>query len=173
MNFLNLIWLIPLFPAAGFVINGLFGKRMHKTVVGIIGAGAVLISFIFSAGAVYQLIQLEPNIARSRSSSMNGSRWAGAYEERRTGELLGRLGISARSAVVGDDPGRYGYRFSDSRLFHRLHARRGRLLSFLRLSEPLHVLDAHAGPRKQLPDDVHRLGRCGPLLVFADRVLLS
>ena len=60
MNFLNLIWLIPLFPAAGFVINGLLGKRMHKTVVGIIGAGAVLVSFIFSAGAVYQLIQLEP-----------------------------------------------------------------------------------------------------------------
>jgi len=30
MDFLNLIWLIPLFPAAGFVINGLFGKRMSK-----------------------------------------------------------------------------------------------------------------------------------------------
>ena len=33
MNFLDLIWLIPLFPAAGFVINGLFGKRMPKTAV--------------------------------------------------------------------------------------------------------------------------------------------
>src|SRR5437867_10007148 len=60
MTFLNLIWLIPLFPAAGFVINGLLGKRMHKTVVGIIGCGAVLLSFIVSAGAVLQLIQLEP-----------------------------------------------------------------------------------------------------------------
>jgi len=60
MDFLNLIWLIPLFPAAGFVINGLFGKRMSKTVVGIIASGAVLISFIFAAGAVFQLIQLDP-----------------------------------------------------------------------------------------------------------------
>jgi NADH-quinone oxidoreductase subunit L len=60
MNFLNLIWLIPLFPAAGFVINGLLGKRMHKSVVGIIASGAVLLSFIISAGAVFQLIQMEP-----------------------------------------------------------------------------------------------------------------
>jgi len=58
MNFLDLIWLIPLFPAAGFIINGLFGKRMPKAAVGVIAAGAVLIAFIFAAGAVYQLTQL-------------------------------------------------------------------------------------------------------------------
>src|SRR3989442_15692786 len=58
MNFQDLIWLIPLFPAAGFVINGLFGKRMSKTMVGVIACGLVFISFIFSAGAVYQLLQL-------------------------------------------------------------------------------------------------------------------
>ena len=58
MNFLDLIWMIPLFPAAGFVINGLFGKRMPKTVVGVIACGAVLLSFIFAAGAVFQLVQL-------------------------------------------------------------------------------------------------------------------
>src|SRR5215510_14323851 len=58
MNFLDLIWLIPLFPAAGFAINGLFGKRMPKAMVGTIAAGAVLLSFIFAAGAVYQLSQL-------------------------------------------------------------------------------------------------------------------
>ena len=52
MNFLDLIWLIPLFPAVGFVINGLFGKRMPKTAVGVIASGAVLLSFIFAAGAV-------------------------------------------------------------------------------------------------------------------------
>ena len=58
MNFLDLIWLIPLFPAAGFVINGLFGKRMPKAAVGTLAAGAVLIAFVFAAGAVYQLSQL-------------------------------------------------------------------------------------------------------------------
>src|SRR5437667_12371173 len=59
MDFLNLIWLIPLFPAAGFVINGLFGKRMSKTMVGVIACTLVFISFIFSAGAVFQLLQLD------------------------------------------------------------------------------------------------------------------
>src|SRR5690349_10058767 len=59
MNFLDLIWLIPLFPAAGFVINGLIGKRISKTAVGVIASGTVLLSFIFSAGAVFQLLQLE------------------------------------------------------------------------------------------------------------------
>src|SRR4029450_2288021 len=58
MNFLDLIWLIPLFPAAGFVINGLFGKRIPKASVGTLASGAVLIAFIFAAGAVYQLSQL-------------------------------------------------------------------------------------------------------------------
>src|SRR6185369_2896131 len=60
MNFLDLIWLIPLFPAAGFVINGLIGKRLPKSVIGVIASGAAFVSFIFAAGAVYQLVQLEP-----------------------------------------------------------------------------------------------------------------
>src|SRR5215510_7971429 len=66
MNFLDLIWLIPLFPAVGFVINGLFGKRLPKTAIGVIAAGAVLISFIFAAGAVTQLLQL-PSEQRSHT----------------------------------------------------------------------------------------------------------
>jgi len=64
MNFLDLIWIIPLFPAIGFVINGVFGKKMPKAAVGVIAAGAVLISFIFAVGAVYQLSQL-PSEMRS------------------------------------------------------------------------------------------------------------
>src|SRR6516162_11660848 len=60
MDFLNLIWLIPLFPAAGFVINGLFGKRMSKTIVGFIACAMVFISFVIAAGAVFQLLQLDP-----------------------------------------------------------------------------------------------------------------
>src|SRR5437763_292298 len=58
MNFLDLIWAIPPFPAAGFAINGIIGKRLPKYAVATIAAGAVLISFIFAAGAVYQLRQL-------------------------------------------------------------------------------------------------------------------
>src|SRR6058998_1230911 len=75
MNFLNLIWLIPLFPAAGFVINGLVGKRMSKTMVGVIACGLVFISFIFSAGAVYQLLQLD---SAHRSHTVRLYEWINA-----------------------------------------------------------------------------------------------
>src|SRR5688572_5514423 len=58
MNFLDLIWLIPLFPAAGFISNGLFGKRMAKAAVGAIASDAVRIAFLFDGGAVVQLSEL-------------------------------------------------------------------------------------------------------------------
>src|SRR5215211_2847321 len=75
MNFLDLIWLIPLFPAAGAAINGLFGKRMSKTLVGIIACGAVLISFVFAASAVYQLAQLP---GEERSHTVKVYEWINA-----------------------------------------------------------------------------------------------
>jgi NADH-quinone oxidoreductase subunit L len=59
MDFLNLIHLIPLFPLAGFAINGLFGKRLPKPAVNVVACGSVFVSFVLSAGAVVQLIGLE------------------------------------------------------------------------------------------------------------------
>lgn len=45
---LNLIWLVPVLPLIGFLINGLFGKKISKSLVGIIGSGTVLVSFVIS-----------------------------------------------------------------------------------------------------------------------------
>lgn len=42
----KLLPLVPLFPLLGFIINGLFGKKLSKTVVGAIGSGAILASFV-------------------------------------------------------------------------------------------------------------------------------
>src|SRR5262245_25327597 len=89
MNFLDLIWLIPLFPAIGFVINGLIGKRIPKTAVGVIAAGAVLLSFIFSAGAVYQLLQHSPE---ERSHTVTLYQWINAGPAR-TGEGLASFAV--------------------------------------------------------------------------------
>src|SRR5437660_10827902 len=75
MNFLDLIWLIPLFPAAGFVINGLFGKRMSKTMVAVTACTLVFISFVFSAGAVYQLLQID---SAHRSHTVTLYEWVNA-----------------------------------------------------------------------------------------------
>ena len=44
----QLVWLVPVLPLVGFLINGLFRKSLPKSLVGIIGSGTVLISFILS-----------------------------------------------------------------------------------------------------------------------------
>lgn len=44
----QLVYLVPLFPLIGFIVNGLFRKSLPKGVSGTIGSGAVLASFIVS-----------------------------------------------------------------------------------------------------------------------------
>lgn len=46
----ELIWLVPLLPLIGFLINGLGQKSLPKSVVGIMGSGVVLASFLISCG---------------------------------------------------------------------------------------------------------------------------
>src|SRR3982751_4046528 len=45
---MNLVYLVPLFPLLGFLLNGLFRKSLSKSLVGIIGCGVILASFIIS-----------------------------------------------------------------------------------------------------------------------------
>lgn len=44
----NYIWLIPLLPFLGFIINGLGRKALPKSLISIIGPGVVFISFVLS-----------------------------------------------------------------------------------------------------------------------------
>src|ERR1019366_7028803 len=41
------LWLIPIFPLAGFLINGLFGRRFSKSLVNTVAIGSVLLSFLW------------------------------------------------------------------------------------------------------------------------------
>jgi NADH:ubiquinone oxidoreductase subunit 5 (subunit L)/multisubunit Na+/H+ antiporter MnhA subunit len=41
------LWLIPAFPLAGFLVNGLFGRRAPKMLVTLVGIGSVLLSFLW------------------------------------------------------------------------------------------------------------------------------
>src|SRR5215469_15799762 len=41
------LWLIPIFPLIGFALNGLFGRRLSKTVTNGIAVGSVLLSFLW------------------------------------------------------------------------------------------------------------------------------
>jgi NADH-quinone oxidoreductase subunit L len=56
MNNLQIVWLIPFLPLVGFLINGLFRKQLSKSLVGIIGSGVILVSFLLS---VYVFIQVK------------------------------------------------------------------------------------------------------------------
>jgi NADH-quinone oxidoreductase subunit L len=44
----KLVYLIPLFPLLGFLINGLGRRSLSKSMVGIIGSGSILASFVVS-----------------------------------------------------------------------------------------------------------------------------
>ncbi len=52
---LDLLWLIPLLPLAGFVLNGLLGARLPRGVVSLIGCGTVALSFLLSLACFNQL----------------------------------------------------------------------------------------------------------------------
>ena len=52
---IKLVALVPLFPLLGFIITGLFGKSLSKTVAGIVASGAILLSFVVSLLFFYGL----------------------------------------------------------------------------------------------------------------------
>ena len=54
------VWLIPLFPAIGFLINGFFGKCYSKKVVGWVACSALGLSFFTSILIFFELIGRPP-----------------------------------------------------------------------------------------------------------------
>jgi NADH-quinone oxidoreductase subunit L len=67
------VWLIPLFPLIGFLINGLFGKTIkQEKVIGSIGSAAVLGSFIVASMTLMKMISLP---ATERVHNVNIFTW--------------------------------------------------------------------------------------------------
>ncbi len=62
MNFLDLIWLIPLVPLFGAAVMLFFGRRLSKAAISIICPGAVGVSLLLSIAAVIQLAGLKEKI---------------------------------------------------------------------------------------------------------------
>jgi NADH-quinone oxidoreductase subunit L len=54
------VWLIPLFPAIGFLINGLFGRPLGKKVVSWVGPSVIGLSFLTSILIFLELIGRPP-----------------------------------------------------------------------------------------------------------------
>jgi len=65
---LNTLWLIPLAPLIGFLVNGLFGlwkvartgSGPKKSFVYCVACGSILISLLLSVGCFWALVQLDP-----------------------------------------------------------------------------------------------------------------
>ncbi|HEY1032573.1 MAG TPA: NADH-quinone oxidoreductase subunit L [Flavipsychrobacter sp.] len=51
----NLVWLVPLFPLIGFLINGIGWRKMPKGAGGVIGSLAILASFAVSLGIFFEV----------------------------------------------------------------------------------------------------------------------
>ncbi len=47
-NVLQIVYLIPLLPLIGFLINGLGRKHLSKPIIGVIGSGVILAAFAIS-----------------------------------------------------------------------------------------------------------------------------
>src|SRR2546425_6703208 len=55
-----MLFLIPLLPFVGSLLNASFGRRVHKPAAGAIACGAMLASFVVSLWAVVHLVALPP-----------------------------------------------------------------------------------------------------------------
>jgi len=55
------IWLIPTFPAVGFLINGFLGKKVPKAFVSWVACLALFASFVVSLTILFQFFQLPPD----------------------------------------------------------------------------------------------------------------
>ncbi|WP_207492436.1 NADH-quinone oxidoreductase subunit L [Aridibaculum aurantiacum] len=53
-TFSNLVYLVPLLPLIGFLINGLGRKSLSKSLIAIIGSGVILASFAISVGIFFE-----------------------------------------------------------------------------------------------------------------------
>jgi NADH-quinone oxidoreductase subunit L len=71
-NLLDLVWLIPVFPAAGAVVLLVFGKRIGEPKAGWIGTAMIGLSFVASAIAFFALRSLSPE---TRSNVSQGFTW--------------------------------------------------------------------------------------------------
>ena len=67
-----MLFLIPLLPLAGFLLNALLGRRVAKAVSGAVACSAIVASFAVSAAAVWTLVAMPPE---SRVITARGFAW--------------------------------------------------------------------------------------------------
>ena len=107
-----------------------------------------------------------PSRSASTATASRSTTWIPARR------LPGRRRLLRRQPDRVPADRRHDDRHARPRLLDRLHEPRPGLLAVLRLPEPVHVLDAAARPRRQLPRRVRGLGAGRPVELPADRLLV-
>ena len=160
---LNKLWLIPILPFIGFLLNGLLGKRLGNRLV---TAVALLASFGAAVAGTIAVGAVPRRLSHRRAARRPRLQLDFLRLHRR------RPRLPTRSSQRRHADGRHLGRLPHPSLLRRLHGPRARVLALLRLPEPLPLRDAGADPGQQLPPDVRRMGRRGALLLPPHRLLL-
>ena len=61
---LSLLWLVPLLPLIGAIVNGIGAGRLPRRVVSAVGVGSVGLSFVIAIGCFAELLALPPEARR-------------------------------------------------------------------------------------------------------------
>src|SRR5690349_17763195 len=61
------LWLIPTLPFAGFLLNGLLGRRLPKAVVSAVALLAPLLSFLIVVRAIFALLNAPGSLPHSEN----------------------------------------------------------------------------------------------------------
>ncbi|MFZ5434039.1 MAG: NADH-quinone oxidoreductase subunit L, partial [Calditrichota bacterium] len=72
---LNLVYLVPLFPIIGVLVNGLLMRRAGEKPIGILGSAMIGLSFLVSVGAFFQMLGMD---AASRRFELELFTWVAA-----------------------------------------------------------------------------------------------
>ncbi|MBI4618681.1 MAG: NADH-quinone oxidoreductase subunit L [Desulfobacterales bacterium] len=96
---LDYVWLVPLFPIIGAIINGIFGTKLSKKTVGVVACGVIGLSFLVSVLVFFSLLQLPPE---SRSFEKIIYTWIAAGDLKTTvGFLVDPLSMIMMLTVSG------------------------------------------------------------------------
>lgn len=160
----ELLWLIPLIPFLGFVLNGLGRNLFPKAIYGIIGTGAVFIAFILSAFLFQEIWSLQ-KAGQSAAITQHLFDWFSVGNFKVSLSFLVDP-LSAAMLLIITGIGFLIHLYS----YSYMHEDKG--LGKFCLFEPLCIFHAFIGNGIQLLGHVYWLGRCWFMFLLIDWFLV-
>jgi NADH-quinone oxidoreductase subunit K len=162
MAMLDLVWLIPALPLAGFLLILLFGRKLGDPKAGYLATAMVGASFLVTVGVFLDLLSMD---AEERTHV------ADLFSVGAGGVRCGGPRVPGRPAQHHHVPVRHRHRLAHPPVRRGLHARRPAVQQVLPVPQPVRVQHAHAGARLEHAGHLPRLGGRGHLLVLPHLVL--